>query len=121
LIFPDGAARLSNTNNFAATFALRSITFSGTAAGYVLHGNAIALTNGIVSNASSGTNRVALTVTLAGSQTFAASTAGGTLLLQHQTNGTPVIQLAGYALTLTGAGAITGAGVGSITNPAPST
>ncbi len=116
VIFPDGAARLSNTNNFAATFALRSITFSGTAAGYVLQGNAISLTNGIASNASSGTNRVGLTVTLAGSQTFAASTAGGTLLLQHQTNGTPVIQLAGYALKLTGAGAITGAGVGSITN-----
>src|SRR5581483_11973873 len=116
VVFPDGAARLTNTNNFAATFALRSITFSGTAGGYVLQGNAISLTNGIVSNASSGTNRVALTVTLAASQTFTASTAGGTLLLQHQTNGTPVIQLAGYALTLTGAGAITGAGVGSITN-----
>jgi hypothetical protein len=116
LMFPDGAARLTNTNNFAGTLALHSITFSGTTAGYVLQGNAISLSAGIASNNSSGTNRLALTITLVGSQTLAASTAGGTLLLQHQTNGTPVLQLSGYLLTFAGAGAITAAGTGSITN-----
>jgi uncharacterized repeat protein (TIGR01451 family) len=116
LIFPDGAARLTNTNNFAATFALRSITFSGTTGGYVLQGNAISLTNGIASSNSTGTNRLALTITLASAQSFTASTAGGTLLLQHQTAGTPVIQLAGFLLTSGGAGAITITGTGSIAN-----
>src|SRR5882757_3310469 len=75
LVFPDGAARLTNTNNFAGTLALRSITFSGAAAGYILQGNAISLTAGITSNNTAGTNRVSLTVNLAASQLFIESMA----------------------------------------------
>ena len=41
LVFPNGAARLSNTNNFAAGTSFRSITISGT--GYTLSGNSVAL------------------------------------------------------------------------------
>jgi uncharacterized repeat protein (TIGR01451 family) len=115
LVFPAGAARLTNTNNFAATFALRSITFTGAAGGYILQGNAISLTAGIASANTSGTNRLSLTVHLANSQTFGQSAAAGTLLLQHQTLGLAAVQLNGFVLTFDGPGTITMAGTGAIT------
>lgn len=115
LVFPAGAARLTNTNNFAAIFAFRSIAFTGAAGGYILQGNAISLTAGITSANTSGTNRLSLTAHLANSQTFSQSAAGGTLLLQHQTVGLAAAQLNGFVLTFDGPGTITLAGTGSIT------
>jgi uncharacterized repeat protein (TIGR01451 family) len=116
LIFPDGAARLTNTNNVAGTLALRSITFSGAAGGYILQGNPISLAAGLTSSNTASTNRVSLTVNLAASQTISETLAGaGSLLLQHQTSGQPVIQLNGFTATFDGAGTITVAGPGSIT------
>jgi uncharacterized repeat protein (TIGR01451 family) len=115
LVFPDGAARLTNTNNVAGTLALRSITFSGAVGGYVLQGNPISLTNGITSNNTAGTNRLSLTVNLAASQSFISMSIGGTLLLQHQTAGQPVIQLNGFTVTFDGGGTMTVAGAGAIT------
>src|SRR5437870_7719238 len=41
LVFPTGAARLNNTNNFASGTGFNSITFSGS--GYTLGGNRITL------------------------------------------------------------------------------
>jgi autotransporter-associated beta strand protein len=90
LIFPNGAERLaSNTNDFPANTIFKSITFGG--ADYVLSGNAVSLTNGIVSTNASGTNWCNLNVQFNASQTFACNetaahlVVGGNLALGNRT------------------------------------
>jgi autotransporter-associated beta strand protein len=80
LIFPAGAERLaSNTNDFPANTIFKSITFGG--ADYVLSGNAISLTNGIVSTNASGTNWCNLNIQFNASQTFACAGPGAQLVV----------------------------------------
>src|SRR5262245_58069073 len=55
LAFPAGAARLSNTNNFAAGTGFNLLTFS--AAGYSIAGNQVAITAGLnVTHGAGNTN-----------------------------------------------------------------
>lgn len=68
LIFPAGASRLANNNDFAANTSFRSITFGG--ANYVLSGNAINLNEGIIATNNSGTNTVNFAIQLNSNQTF---------------------------------------------------
>ena len=80
LVFPAGAARLSNTNNFAAATAFNSITISGT--GYTLAGNSIALgATGLTSSAIGSTNTVSLPMSFAATVTITVTDAASTLTL----------------------------------------
>ncbi|WP_435009178.1 autotransporter-associated beta strand repeat-containing protein [Tundrisphaera lichenicola] len=88
LVFPSGAARLSNNNDLSGrTFHSVEIDESG----YTISGNSITLQNGI-SNAflttfSSGSASFALDVTMAASETFDIAP-GGTLALSGAISGT---------------------------------
>ena len=78
LVFPGGAARLSNTNDFAAATSFNSITISGT--GYTLAGNAIALATGnLVSSAVASTNTVNIAMAFAATDSITVTDAGATL------------------------------------------
>lgn len=105
LVFPAGAAQLTNSNNFSAGTGFHSIRFEG--ASYVITGNRIALAAGVVSDLSNtglGPN-LKVPITLVADQSF---TAIDTLSL----GGT--IALNGRSLTFDGGfivdGAITGHG-----------
>src|SRR6266545_4319560 len=52
LLFPAGAARLSNSNNISAGTAFNSLTFSGS--NYVINGNSLTLSSGLANNVSAG-------------------------------------------------------------------
>ena len=80
LVFPAGAARLSNTNNFAAATAFNSITISGT--GYTLAGNSVALgATGLTSSAIGSANTVSLAMSFAATVTVTVADAASTLTL----------------------------------------
>lgn len=94
LVFPAGAARTANTNNLnSRTF--NSITFNGAGGGFVLRGNAINLSGGISGQNTDGGNTVYIPISLASAdQTFATTTATGTLVVEGNVN------LNGHNLTL---------------------
>src|SRR6266478_4265306 len=80
LLFPAGAAQLSNSNNFAAATLFNSITLSGP--NYTLDGNRISLNAGLTnSNPSLGVSFFACPLTLASNQTFSSSFDSGNLLI----------------------------------------
>src|SRR5213593_207013 len=71
LVFPAGAARLANVNDFPAGTAIRSIAVR--AAGYQLTGNAIGLAAGLSVDVASGVASatvIGLPITLTADQTF---------------------------------------------------
>ncbi len=72
LVFPSGAARLTNTNNLTAGTSFNSISFTGPAGGYAISGNDIQLVAGLTAD-NSATNSVILFVVLTASQTFTVS------------------------------------------------
>jgi hypothetical protein len=74
LVFPGGAARLTNNNNFASGTSFNTISFTGASGGYNLGGNAIQLVAGISASNTTGDSTVALPITLGASQTFSCST-----------------------------------------------
>ena len=118
LLFPAGAARLSNTNDFAAGMAFGSILISG--AGYTLGGNQVKLSGGV---SAAGTNTLNLSLQLTAGQGIA-ETASGTLTLGAAINlngngltldsGSGAIQVTGSG-TLSGSGSLTKAGSGTLT------
>src|SRR5258706_579464 len=91
LVFPPGAARLINVNNFAAGTAFNSIAF--TEGGYRLTGSNVLLTAGISASHASGVNNVWLPIQLNANQSFT-NTGAGSLYLQFET-----IDLNGRELT----------------------
>ena len=84
LVFPDGAARKSSTNDFASNTNFHSITIAD--AGYSLGGNAIDLDAGLSSSYSSGTSTLSLDIALQATSTIEVS-AGGTLSLSGAISG----------------------------------
>src|SRR5256885_1746156 len=63
LVFPSGAARLSNTNNIAAGTSFNSITISGS--GYTLAGNSITLGVGNLGDTNtSGSNTISMAISM---------------------------------------------------------
>ncbi len=72
LVFPSGAARTSNTNNFVGGVSFNSIAFSGA---YTLRGSDILLLAGIRATHASGIVDVRLRIPLGGNQTFSNSQA----------------------------------------------
>jgi autotransporter-associated beta strand protein len=115
LQFPDRAARLTNNaNDFDINTVFDSITFTGTAGGYDLPGDAIFLVNGLHNSA--GANTIDLdALTLSTSQTFfgAALTINSFIIL----NGNSVVLTLDGMLTAAGSNSINGVinGSGSIT------
>ena len=80
LVFPAGAAKLSNTNNFANGMTFNSITISGT--GYTLAGNSIVLgAGGISATAAASSNTVSIAISLAATRTVSVSDSAATLIL----------------------------------------
>jgi autotransporter-associated beta strand protein len=84
LVFPGSTPRLSNTNDFAASTSFRSLIFTGS--GYTLSGNAVDLSAGIGATNTSGTNTVALAITLTAPATYQNSGASATLTLTGATD-----------------------------------
>jgi autotransporter-associated beta strand protein len=104
LLFPDGAARLSNTNDFSG-FAFNNITIA--AAGYTLAGNAIDLEGDILASYTSGTSTISLDLVMQSARTFDVAT-GGTLIASGVISGA-------YDLTKTGGGTLEFAGTSANT------
>ena len=70
LHLPNGAARLINTNNFAANTDFNSISFAG--AGYQISGNAIDLLSGVTGDFSTspGTSQLYMDLVFQADATF---------------------------------------------------
>ena len=86
LVFPAGAARLSNTNNFGNGTAFNSITISGT--GYTLAGNRVALgATGLTSSAAASANTVSLQLSYAATVSMAVTAANSTVTLSGTQSG----------------------------------
>ncbi len=84
LVFPAGAGRLTNTNDYAADTRFRSVTIS--AAGYAIGeqapgANRVVLLDGVVYPAALGNAAFNVPVALGANQTFFAANAGATLTL----------------------------------------
>jgi fibronectin-binding autotransporter adhesin len=104
LVFPYGAARLSNNNNYAGGTGFNSITLTGS--GYTLTGNSIALgTGGLTDSAPSGNNTISTAFTLA--STITVTVTNGVEIL---TTNTGVISSTG-GIIKAGAGQLTLSGV----------
>jgi fibronectin-binding autotransporter adhesin len=95
LVFPESAARKTNTNDFDVNTSFRSLTFTGN--GYSITGNQIILTNGITNNPGSGAAPVfGPNILLSADQTFTSSS-------NHvELNG--VVNVQSFDLTLSGSG-----------------
>lgn len=79
LVFPPGAARLSNTNNFPAGTTFNSITFSGGT--YTLYGSNILLNAGINATSTAVHNHFYIPLTLNSNQTITTGNMGVNLYL----------------------------------------
>ena len=96
LLFPSGAARLSNSNNFSAGTVFNSIAFTG--GGYDLRGNLITTRAGITNY--NGSSSISAPLSLATNQTFSCEGVGAGLVLKGG------VDTAGRTLTLSSAGEI---------------
>lgn len=79
LVFPAGASRLVNTNDFDTGTVFGSIIFSGS--NYVIRGKDIVLTNGIDGKHVSGTNWLHIKIVLGNTQTIDCKSSSGALTL----------------------------------------
>lgn len=100
LIFPQGAARLSNVNDLSGQ-SFHSIEIHGS--GYFINGNPITLTNGISAAYTSGTSEFNINTTMTASETFDIAD-GGTL----DFSGVITVNNfgGGYGVTKTGGGTL---------------
>lgn len=120
LIFPSQATQLDNNNDLPSDTAFSSITLSGS--GYVIHGNALALSSasGIEAQNATGTNILNVRVQLDTDLAFECAQAGAVLIvngdvdLQNHAltnNATGIIQLAGI---VSGTGSLFKIGPGTL-------
>ncbi len=84
LLFPPGALRLTNVNDFADLTNFQSLQLSS--ANYNISGNDIRLSNGILSSQASGTNILAFGIELTQSQSFTVQNNGTFLTLNGDTD-----------------------------------
>ena len=124
LIFPDGAARLSNTNDFPAGTSFNSITISGT--GYALAGNSVALgSSGLASTGTATTNTMTLPMSMAADRTVTVTDSTSTLMLGGVVSGTGGLVKAGSGVlalsaanSYSGATSLTAGGIDVLSNAA---
>jgi autotransporter-associated beta strand protein len=120
LVFPAGAARRVNTNDFPADTLFDAITLASD--DYALHGSAVRLNNGIHANLAVGDSALHLPVTLNQAQTFTNSGPGtltffgpidnnGHTLTLNVASGTNTFQTGG---TISGAGGLIKTGAGTL-------
>src|SRR5262249_8789284 len=100
LVFPSGSTGLTSNNDFLAGTNFQSITFTGS--GYMLGGNALALSSGIDASLATGTNTINFNLTLNADQKIVAGTTGGNLSVAGN------IDNGGFLLTV-------GGGTGAVT------
>jgi autotransporter-associated beta strand protein len=80
LVFPSGASRLTNHNNFPAGTSFNTVSFSGD--GYVITGNNIGATNGITSSVASGeSDTLSINLVIGSAASVTVSNSGATLIL----------------------------------------
>src|SRR5205809_3158954 len=103
LVFPSGAANLTNNNNLKGT-SFNSITISGS--GYTVGGNDTTLTGSLADSSVAGTNTSSLGLTFAATRTVTVSNAATTLTISG---------------VISGAGGLTKSGSGSVTLSAANT
>ncbi|MBA4181478.1 MAG: hypothetical protein C0506_12885 [Anaerolinea sp.] len=101
LVFPVGASRLNNTNDFPAGTNFASITVSS--GGYTLGGNAVSLTNGLTATHASGSTTVGLPVAGAGGVVVSGS---GRLILSGANTFTGQVRVEDGALRVKHASAL---------------
>jgi len=114
LVFPAGAAQMTNSNNFPLLTRFNSITFTG--GDYIISGNPITLSAGL--RAEAGTQAVNIPLNLGAAQSFTSE--GGALLTVNifvNTNGF-LLKLDGTGLTavigvIAGSGGVTKDGTGA--------
>jgi len=79
LIFPAGASRIAGNTNDFSNYNFGSIIFGGS--DYVLRGNSLVLSGGVVSTNASGTNTLSLNVQLSANQIFRCGNSGAPLVI----------------------------------------
>jgi autotransporter-associated beta strand protein len=100
IVFPGGAARLSNTNDIA-NLHLVAVRFSGASGGYALFGNGFTITNSITATNSAGSNGIAVgRITLGRDLPFTVAQGGTTLLITSE------VRLNGHTLSCTTVGGL---------------
>jgi len=91
LVFPAGALRLSNSNNFAAATAFHSLTISGS--NYVVNCNSVTLQAGLTNNPPVGTNVCNAPIILGSNQFFVVSSNSTLNLVGNLDTGAKVFTL----------------------------
>ncbi len=108
LTFPNGASRLSNTNDFTAGTAFAGLVISGS--GYTLAGNQVTLgSSGISDSTTSGGSTIGLALTSAAARTVSVTNAAENLTLSGVYSGT------GGGITKSGSGTLTVSGTNTYT------
>ena len=113
LVFPAGGARLTNTNNFPAGTQFLLIGISGS--GYVLGGNSVALSAGLVTTHVSGTVTVNLAISGTGSVVVSGA---GRLILSGANSFTGEVRVEAGALRVKHASALGSVAGGTIVQDA---
>lgn len=108
LVFPAGASNLSTTNDLSAGISFAKVTLSGS--GYTLAGNAIVLAGTLTDSSTSGSNTIALNMSIAATRSIVVTNAAETLTLSGAISGAGGLTKT-YAGTLVLAGTNTFAGV----------
>jgi trimeric autotransporter adhesin len=95
LVFPDGAAQLANTDDLGAAIAFGSLTLSGSGYSISASGGSTASFTSIESSQNSGSNTVALPLSLAAATTVTVDNAASTLLWGGVISGSAALSTSG--------------------------